>query len=95
MSVTADDLPKQVALHVQTQFHYQFDKLRLASLSETSRGFSVSRSLGLWRSSAQLPTTEVSFFQAELGDISEPAELLAQSNLEGVTCPGSPQPPAP
>lgn len=94
MSDGSDDLPKQVLLHNQTQ-GYQFDKLLLASLSETSRGFS-SRSRGLWRSSAQLPTTEVSFFQAELGEISEPAELLAQSDLEGVTWPGSPpQPPAP
>ena len=92
MSGLTDDPQKQVVvLYIQTQ-DYQFDKFLLASLSEASRGFS-SLSRGLCRSSAQLPTTEVSFFQAELGDISEPAELLAQSDLEGVTA--SPQPPGP
>lgn len=91
MSGLADDPQKQVVMHIQPQ-NYQFDKFLLASLSEASRGFS-SLSRGLCRSSAQLPTTEVSFFQAELGDISEPAELLAQSDLEGVTA--SPQPPGP
>ena len=69
----------------QVASFYQFDKLLLASFSETSRGFS-SCSLGLWISSAQFPTTEGSFFHAEPGEISGPELLLAQSDLVGVTC---------
>ena len=76
---------------------HQFDKLLLASFSETSRGFS-SWSLGLPISSAQFPTTEGSFFQAEPGEISGPPLLLAQSDLVGVCwswLQPSPPPPQP
>ena len=71
---------------------HQLDKLFLASFRETSSGFSSLSPLGLWRSSAQFPTMEGSFFQADPGEIStEPALLLAQSFLVGVTCASFPQ----